>query len=180
MGRVYLTWHDVEELITKIVMQLNTPYDGLLLITRGGIVPGGMIAEALKMKDVLTASVGFQSGAGIGGETSKVSLLDSGAMSWPRFQQFPADSLLHGKKILIVDNIWDRGRTIVTVKSRVQGSGGMAETAVLHWKQRQSLFKNEKPDYFAEVTEDWIYYPWQRIDDSDDLVSIRPPAPELS
>ena len=25
MGRVYLTWHDVEELITKVVMQLNTP-----------------------------------------------------------------------------------------------------------------------------------------------------------
>ena len=35
MERVYLTWHDVEELITKIVMQLNTPYDALLLITRG-------------------------------------------------------------------------------------------------------------------------------------------------
>ena len=107
MDRVYLTWHDVEELITKVVMQLNTPYDALLLITRGGIVPGGMIAEALNMKDLLTASILFQHGPGVRAE-----------MSWPHFQQFPADALLNGKKILIVDNIWDRGRTIVTVKSR--------------------------------------------------------------
>ena len=164
MERVYLTWHDVEELITKVVMQLNTPYDALLLITRGGIVPGGMIAEALKMKEILTASVVFESGPGVRAE-----------MSWPRFQQFPANAILNGKKVLIVDNIWDRGRTIVTVKSRVQGSGATAETAVLHWKQRQNLFKNEKPDYYAELTEDWIYYPWQRLDDSDDLVSIRHP-----
>lgn len=169
MERVYLNWHDVEELITRVVMQLNTPYDALLLITRGGIVPGGMIAEALKMKDVLTAAVVFQSGPGVRAE-----------MSWPRFQQFPADALLKGKKVLIVDNIWDRGRTIVTAKSRVEGSGATAETAVLHWKQRQNLFENEKPDYYAELTEDWIYYPWQRIDDSDDLVSLRRPAPELS
>lgn len=169
MGRVYLTWHDVEELITKVVMQLNTPYDALLLVTRGGIVPGGMIAEALKMKELLTASVVFQHGPGVRAE-----------LSWPRFQQFPADTLLEGKKILVVDNIWDRGRTIVTVKSRVQGSGGMPETAVLHWKQRQSLFENEQPDYYAELTDDWIHYPWQRIDDSDDLVRVRPPAPELS
>jgi len=98
MDRVYLNWHDVEELITKVVMQLNTPYDALLLITRGGIVPGGMIAEALKMKDVLTAAVVFQSGPGVRAE-----------MSWPRFQQFPADALLKGKKVLLVDNIWDRG-----------------------------------------------------------------------
>lgn len=169
MARVYLTWHDVEELVTKVVMQLNTPYDALLLVARGGIIPGGMIAEALKMKDVLTASVLFQHGSGVRAE-----------MSWPRFLQFPADPVLNGKKILVVDNLWDRGRTIVTVKSRVQGAGGMAETAVLHWKQRQSLFKDEKPDYYAAITDDWIYYPWQRFDDSDDLVPARPRVPELS
>lgn len=180
MGRVYLTWHDVEELVTKVVMQLNAPYDALLLITRGGIVPGGMIAEALKMKDVLTAAVVFQSGAGFGAEALNRPLLDRNALSWPRFQQFPADALLKGKKILIVDNVWDRGRTIVTVKSRVQGAGGLPQTAVLHWKERQSLFSNERPDFYAQVTDDWLFYPWQRFDDSDDMVPASPPAPELS
>jgi uncharacterized protein len=168
MHKVYLTWHEVEELISKVIMQLNTPYDALLLITRVGIIPGGMIAEALRMKDILTASVLFPQDPGVRAQ-----------MSWPRFLQFPADPVLQGRKILIVDNIWDRGRTIVTVKSRVLSAGATVETAVLHWKQTESLFQNEKPDYYAAITEDWIFYPWQRIDDSGDLVAARP-VPQLS
>lgn len=163
MAKVYLTWHDVEELISKLVMQLEGPYDAILVITRGGIIPGGMIAEALKMKDVLTAAILFPENPGVRAE-----------MSWPRFLQFPADPVLHGRKILVVDNLWDRGRTIVTVKSRVKAAGGFPELAVLHWKKHKNLFPNEEPDYYAEITEDWIYYPWQRIDDSDDMVPARP------
>lgn len=169
MANVYLTWQDVEELISRVVMQLNTPYDALLLVTRGGIIPGGMIAEALKMKDVLTASVVFGQDSTLRAE-----------MSWPRFQQFPAQELLQGKKILVVDNMWDRGRTIVTVASRVAAAGGYPETAVLHWKQNRSLFKDDEPDYYAAITEDWVYYPWQRIDDSGDLVAGRPLVPQFS
>jgi len=169
MANVYLTWQDVEELISKVVMQLNTPYDSLLLITRGGIIPGGMIAEALKMKDVLTVSVSFGQDSALRAE-----------MSWPRFQQFPTDMLLQGKKILVVDNMWDRGRTIVTVTSRIRSAGGYPETAVLHWKQNRSLFRDDEPDYYAAITDDWVFYPWQRIDDSDDLVPGQPRVPQLS
>ncbi|MEZ4635925.1 MAG: phosphoribosyltransferase family protein [Caldilineaceae bacterium] len=168
MEKIYLTWQDVEELVSNVVMKLHPPYDALLLITRGGIIPGGMIAEALRMKDVLTASVLFPQDPGVRAE-----------MSWPRFLQFPADPVLHGRKILVVDNMWDRGRTIVTVKSRVLGAGGIVETAVLHWKKSRSIFHDEQPNYYAEITDDWIYYPWQRIDDSGDLVAARP-VPQLS
>lgn len=168
MEKVYLTWHEVEELISKVVMKLETPYDALMLITRGGLIPGGMIAEALRMKEVLTASVLFPRDAGVRAE-----------MSWPRFLQFPADPVLQGKKILIVDNMWDRGRTIVTVKSRAASAGAYPETAVLHWKQGHSIFHDERPDYYGALTEDWVYYPWQRIDDSGDLVAARP-VPQLS
>ena len=102
MANVYLTWQDVEELISRVVMQLNTPYDSLLLVTRGGIIPGGMIAEALKMKDVLTASVVFGQDSTLRAE-----------MSWPRFQQFPAQELLQGKKILVVEYNEDNRHILV-------------------------------------------------------------------
>ena len=59
MKHVYLSWHEVEELVSDLIFKLDTPYDVILAITRGGIIPGGMIAEALKMKDVLTAAVLF-------------------------------------------------------------------------------------------------------------------------
>ena len=166
--KVHLSWHDVENPVTKVVMQLETPYDALMVITRGGIIPGGMIAEALKMKNVLTAAVLFPETPGVRAE-----------LSWPRFLQFPGDPVLHGRKILIVDNLWDRGRTIVTVKSRVKMAGGFPQTAVLHWKKAHNLFPDEQPDFYGEITDKWIYYPWQRIDDSDDMVPARP-QPQLS
>ncbi len=113
MKHVYLTWHEVEELVSNVVFQLNTPYDAILAITRGGIIPGGMIAEALDMKDVLTASVSFPE------DPSKRNRL-----SWPRFLQFPTDTLLEGRKILVVDNLWYHGRTVMTVKGRIESVGG--------------------------------------------------------
>jgi hypoxanthine phosphoribosyltransferase len=32
----------------------------MILVTRGGIIPGGLLAEALDIRDVLTAAVHFQ------------------------------------------------------------------------------------------------------------------------
>ncbi len=166
MKHTYLTWTELEELISALVFKLNTPYDVILAITRGGIIPGGMIAEALKMKDVLTAAVLFPDDPA---QRTK--------LSWPRFLQFPSDSLLEGRKILVVDNLWYQGRTIMSVKGRIETAGGYPELAVVHWKQNSSFFPEDQPDFYAEVTEDFIHYPWQRIDDSDYRVRAHPVMP---
>lgn len=174
MKHVYLSWHELEELVSQLIFKLNTPYDLILAITRGGIIPGGMIAEALKMKNVMTAAITFtddpsETVGGVGGAQRPM-------LSWPKVLQFPADSLLEGRKILVVDNLWYQGRTIMAVKGQIETAGGMPELAVLHWKQQQSRFGDE-PDYYAEITEDFIHYPWQRIDDSDYRVLAHPVMP---
>lgn len=166
MKHIYLSWHDTEELISKLIFKLDTPYDAILAITRGGIIPGGMIAEALRMKEVLTAAVLFT-------EDPR----NQTRLSWPRFLQFPNDTLLTGRKILVVDNLWYRGRTIMAVKGRIESAGGFPEMAVLHWKQVSSIFPDQKPDYHADVTEDFIHYPWQRIDDTDYRIPAQPVMP---
>lgn len=172
MKHVYLTWHELEELVSKLIFQLDTPYDLILAITRGGIIPGGMVAEALKMKNVLTAAVVFTSDP-----SEPVGSGQPSRLSWPRFLQFPADSLLEGRKILVVDNLWHQGRTIMAVKGRIETAGGMPELAVIHWKKQNSAFPEDEPDYYAEITEDFIHYPWQRIDDSDYRVLAHPILP---
>jgi uncharacterized protein len=170
MKHIYLSWHDTEELISQVIFKLRTPYDAILMITRGGIIPGGMIAEALKMQNVLTAAVHFaapQNGL-------------PQHLSWPQFVQFPTDNLLNGRKILVVDNLWNQGRTIIAAKGRIEGAGGFPEIAVIHWKPHNSHFPDQQPDYYAEITEDFIHYPWQRIDDSDYRVLANPVLPSLS
>lgn len=174
MKHVYLTWHELEELVSKLIFKLNTPYDLIVAITRGGIIPGGMIAEALKMKNVMTAAVVFTADSGPG---DILTTMQRTRLSWPRFLQFPTDNQLEGRKILVVDNLWYQGRTIMAVKGRIETAGGIPELAVVHWKQHSSTFPGDEPDYYAEVTEDFIHYPWQRIDDSDYRVLAHPVLP---
>ena len=69
------------------------------------------------------------------------------------------------------------GRTVMAVKGRIETAGGIPELAVVHWKKQNSAFPGDEPDYYAEITEDFIHYPWQRIDDSDYRVLAHPVMP---
>ena len=146
-----LTWRDIDQLIDHLLPQLGGPYDALLMITRGGIIPGGLIGEALDIRQILTASVQFSTDLD----------LEARLFAWPEFLQFPQDELLTDKKILIVDDVWRGGRTITTVKARVEAAGGRPELATLHYKPTKSLFAKIKPDYYAAITDEHIIYPWE-------------------
>lgn len=143
-----LTWTDVDRLIAELVPQFRSAYDALLIITRGGIVPGGILAEALDIKYILTAAVEFHTGV-------------QKRLAWPTFLQFPSDSLLRGRRILVVDDVWGSGRTIMTVKSRVEAADAIPELAVLHYKPGENLFRDAAPDFYAAVTDAFVIYPWE-------------------
>lgn len=159
----FLTWQDVDKLIDHLVPQLRGPYDALVMITRGGIVPGGLIAETLDIRYILTAAVEFPAGG-------------QPRMAWPTFLQFPSDDQLRRKRILIVDDIWANGRTVTTVRGRVHAAGGLAETAVLHYKPGSSLFREAGPDYYAAVTDRFIVYPWE-VQRGPDQIRAELPQP---
>lgn len=144
----FLTWQDVDKLIDYLLPQLRGPYDALLMVTRGGIVPGGLIAEALDINYILTAAVQFPDA----GQTR---------LAWPTFLQFPDEPLLRDKRVLVVDDIWANGRTMTTVKGRVLAAGGIPEAAVLHYKPGSNLFRETGPDYYAAITDRFIVYPWE-------------------
>ena len=148
MREEVVTWNDLEKLVDHLIPQLHGSYDSLLLITRGGIVPGGMISETLDLKSVLTAAVRFPD-------------IEQKLLAWPNFLQFPDDDLLNGQRVLIVDDVWGSGRTINSVRGRVEAAGGRPEVAVLHYKPSQSLFST-KPEYYAAVTDAFVIYPWEK------------------
>lgn len=152
-----LTWSDVDKLIDNLVPQIQGRFDSMMIITRGGIVPGGLLAEALNITYILTASIRFP--ADFPGLTSAFRPEDRFAV--PEFIQFPDEELLEGRRILVVDDVWTRGRNIVTVASRVDAAGGMPETCVLHYKPASSLYPGHTPTYYSAVTDAYIIYPWE-------------------
>ncbi|MCJ7724468.1 MAG: hypothetical protein MUP03_10080, partial [Anaerolineales bacterium] len=104
-----MTWDDIDRLIDHLLPQFKREFTAMVMITRGGIIPGGMLAEAMGLTQILTAAVDFP--GQVAGEKTKL-------MAWPEFLQFPAEELLHGRSTLIVDDVWGSGRTITAVKNR--------------------------------------------------------------
>jgi hypoxanthine phosphoribosyltransferase len=152
LRREVLTWNEVDRLIDHLVPQFERDYEAMVMITRGGIVPGGLLAEALGVIHILTAAVDFP---------AEMEQEKAGLFAWPRFLQFPEDNLLEGRQALVVDDVWGSGRTITAVKNRVSAAGGFPSTCVLHFNPYRSLFGNARPDYYAAITDAHIVYPWE-------------------
>jgi hypoxanthine phosphoribosyltransferase len=145
--RLIVTWADLERLVEDLAGQVRGEYDVMLVVTRGGLVPAGMLAYRLGIRDIIVAAVAFYDDAGRPRER-------------PSFLQFPSDPLLRGRRVLVVDEVWDTGTTIQAVIDRVRLAGGRPTTAVLHYKPTRSRVPSE-PDHYVVATEAWVVYPFK-------------------
>jgi hypoxanthine phosphoribosyltransferase len=155
--REIVSWEEVDLLIDHLLPQFRREFTAMVVITRGGIVPGGLLAEAMNITHILTAAVDFPAQF-------------AGHMAWPEFIQFPADDKLRGRPTLIVDDVWGSGRTTTSVRNRVSAAGGFPETCVLHFNPYRELFGTARPDYYAAVTDAFIIYPWEIDRDVDKMI----------
>jgi len=147
-GRDVISWDDLDRLVADLAERLVAgSFDLMLAITRGGLVPAGMLAYRLGIRNILVAAVEFYDDHGQPGPR-------------PTFLQFPADPLLRGQRILIVDEVWDSGTTIHAVIERVRQAGCLPTTAVVHYKPARSIVA-EEPDVFAAATDAWVVYPFK-------------------
>jgi hypothetical protein len=142
-----VSWDDLAEMIAQLARRVSGEYDVMLAITRGGLVPAGMLAYRLGIRNILVAAVEYYDSAGHPGPR-------------PTFLQFPADPQLRGQRILIVDEVWDSGTTIDAVTERVRQAGGIPTTAVLHYKPARSRVPGA-PDFHVVTTDRWVVYPFK-------------------
>ncbi len=147
-----LSWAEIDKLVDVLLPQLRSAghFDALLLITRGGMVPGGLISEALNISYILTAAVDFPSQQG-----------RAQFAGWPTYLQFPDEKLITARRTLIVDDVWGSGRTSTAVKSRCESAGAIPLTCVFHFNPYRSLFSKAEPDFYGAVTDAHIVYPWE-------------------
>ena len=142
-----VSWDDLDGLVATLAEKVGVDYDVVLAITRGALVPAGMLAYRLGLRNILVAAVAYYDDTGQPAEQ-------------PTFLQFPADPLLHSRRVLIIDEVWDTGTTIAAVVERVQMAGGRPTTAVLHYKPGRSKVDHE-PDHFVVATDAWVVYPFK-------------------
>jgi len=144
-----VTWEDLERLVAALAERLaaDPPPDVVLAISRGGLVPAGMLGYRLGWRDMLLAAVVVYDD-------------EQGFRGHAEFLQFPPDELLRGKRVVIIDEVWDSGTTIAAVSERVRAAGGHPVTAVLHYKPDHSLV-DQVPDHFVVETDAWVVYPFK-------------------
>ena len=145
--KLIVTWDDLDRLVGELAEQVSGEYDVMLAITRGALVPAGMLAYRMGLRNIVVAAVAFYDDEGQPADQ-------------PSFLQFPSDPLLHDRRVLIVDEVWDTGTTIQAVIDRVRLAGGHPTTAVLHYKPGRSRVSSV-PDHHVVTTDAWVVYPFK-------------------
>ena len=119
------------------------PFDALVAITRGGLVPGAIVARELNIRVVESVAVKSYDHQSQGG----VKVLKS-------ISSDILEKARSGGKILIVDDLVDTGATARVVRDMLPG----AHFATVYAKPKG----REMVDTFiTEVSQDtWIFFPW--------------------
>ncbi len=122
------------------------PYkaDWLVGISRGGLVPVRLLSDRLDISNVSIVRIEFYKTIG---ETR----------DFPRVTQ-PLQVDVKGKRVLLVDDVADTGRSLAVAKEHVKRAGAKeVKIAALHYKPKSMV----RPDFYISTTEAWIIYPWE-------------------
>jgi xanthine phosphoribosyltransferase len=119
------------------------PFDALVAITRGGLVPGAIVARELNIRVVESVAVKSYDHQSQGG----VKVLKS-------ISSDILETARNGGKILIVDDLVDTGATARVVRDMLPG----AHFATVYAKPKGRAMVDT---FITEVSQDtWIFFPW--------------------
>lgn len=142
-----LSWDDLDRLVGRLAERAGRAHDLVLAITRGGLVPAGMLAYRLDLREILVAG-------------AELYRQDGTTQPAPVIGHFPGDDLLRAKRVLVVDEVWETGETMTEVLARVRRAGGLPSSAVIHFKPGRSRVAG-RPDHWAATADGWVTYPYK-------------------
>jgi len=78
--------------------------------------------------------------------------------------QIPEKKLVEGQSVLVVDEVYDTGQTMVKAKDIMHGLGAASVySGVIHYKPGMNS-SGVEPDFQVEETNGWVHYPWEAFD----------------
>ena len=126
--------------------------DFLVGLWRGGAPVAVAIHEFLKVAGWSLQHIPLKcaSYTGIGENTGEV-VFTHGDIVFGMFRK--------GDRVLVVDDVFDTGKTAAAVKVRMEAIGAEMRFACVYWKPEKNT-TGLKPDYFVkDVGSDWIVFP---------------------
>jgi hypoxanthine phosphoribosyltransferase len=141
------TWNQIysmlQELAEKIRKNGFTP-DIIVGVSRGGWPPARVLSDLLGNANLANVRAEFYLGVA---ETK----------GEPTLTQ-PVSMEVDGKKVLVVDEVADTGKSLKLVKEHIIEKGATeVRIATVYYKPWSIV----KPDYYEKETSNWIVFPWE-------------------
>jgi hypothetical protein len=148
-----LTWNKIirdAKTLAKLVKQSGYKPDIVIAIGRGGYVPARIICDYMMLRDLTSIKAEHWGSASL---ESKEAVI-----------KFPLCTDIKGKKVLLVDDVTDTGRTLIVCLEYLKGfAPHEIRTAILIHKTCSEIV----PDYFVNkiVKWKWLIFPWHVWED---------------
>ena len=159
------TWNRIYDMLIELADKVRTNCfkpDILVGISRGGWLPTRVLSDLLE--NPYTTSVGVEFYVGVY-ETNREPILTQ-----------PLSVSAFNKKILLVDDVVDTGKSAMLVKSHLVGEGTKETRLLTLYYKPWSIVK---PDFYGKETSDWIVFPWEIKETLKKLVEKYKEKPEL-
>ena len=145
--------------------------DILIALWRGGAPVGVAVHEFFKASGIdvrhLPLKCGSYAGIGTGSNAGDVVFTHG---------EIVFGMLRKGDRVLVVDDVFDTGKTAAAVKARVEATGAEMRMACVYWKPGQNT-TSLRPDYFVrDAGLDWIVFPHEIEGLTREEIAVKDPV----
>jgi uncharacterized protein len=140
------TWNQIYKMLLcqaqKIKTQNYKP-DLIVAIARGGVVPARILNDLLETPSLSFIQIEFYTNI-------------NQTLKEPTLKQTLTTNVT-GKKILLIDDISDTGKSLKLAKTHLQHQGVIEIKTATLYEKPQSV---TTPDFYEKQTTDWVIFPW--------------------
>lgn len=153
-----LSFEDVYNMVKRVAEKVKaSEYEPTTIVglARGGWVPARLMCDFLGITDLVSLKVEHW--------------LETGKTKDEATIKYPIASSMSGKRLLVVDDITDTGKSILTSLEHLRKLDPEdIRVGVMQYIKTSKC----KPDYYAEEVTDWYWfiYPWNWIEDTSTLI----------
>ena len=159
------TWNRIYNMLIELADEVRTngfEPDILVGISRGGWLPTRILSDLLENPHITSVGVEFYVGVY---ETNREPILTQ-----------PLSVNVFKKKILLVDDVVDTGKSAMLMKSHLVAKEAEETRLLTLYYKPWSIIK---PDFYCIETGDWIVFPWEIKETLRKLVEKYREKPEL-
>jgi len=142
------TWERIYELLLDLASQIRRSGfkpDIIVGVARGGWPPARIISDLLENPEIANVKAEFYLGVA---ETKGEPVISQ-----------PVSVPVKDKKILVVDDVADTGKSLALVRGHLKEQGAAdVRIATIYYKPWSIVI----PDWFERKTSHWIIFPWER------------------